>query len=494
MLEARLPEWIAVAGTTQSPQRSNYIRRNTPNSSPNNNNNGSPSSPVPKPCALARTMVPLRTAKEIGQPFCKESFLVSLCRQGRWEEALDRCQHYPEEAVPCLNTSFGVNHNSSGKKRRHRDGGNPSNSPTLFHDTALGILCASDFHHPNNHRDQRSVVAAAEALARTLVTICPNQVRCSQLVPGHTPLRDAVRNPSCPPIILNILLTADLNVGDKDVITEHQQQLAISQRDRDGLLALDHIIKAVQLGWSDHIFPVLECFVEAIVKYPEDAVHMGCHSPLVRLFSLGTSFGVLPPCSSLSLPPFNTTNQEQMDPRRLNRILRCTKCLLKANPTLIYRHARSTGCSPLHVAIRNYGNFIELIRELVRADEKGIIMKHRNHYGDLPLHVACSVGVPIKILQLILDRTLVASSQSLHPSCASGSTIRYHQHNKPNPLIWSTNHLGYTPVDLEWIRNIEGKNSSFSHPTFNPLDTGGIRKPGGRCNELYDCLCVEITF
>ena len=80
------------------------------------------------------------------------------------------------------------------------------------------------------------------------------------------------------------------------------------------------------------------------------------------------------------------------------------------------------------------------------------------------------------VLHLVLARTL-ASSDSVP--------------TEPDFLVWSTNHSGYTAIDLEWIRHIEAGNGFFSQRTFYPLDTAGIRKPGGRYDQLYCSLLRE---
>jgi len=222
-------------------------------------------------------------------------------------------------------------------------------------------------------------------------------------------------------------------------------------------------------------------------------VEDGGDMSLVKLFSLGSSIEsrTLPgnprvsPTTSAGLPS-------------IGQLIMTTRRLLDNDPSLLYRNSRLTGCSPLHTAIRNYGNVSELIRLLIGRDNQCILLKHRNHYGDLPLHVAASVGgktfqniillclseyyltsfwldtaVPMDVLHLVLARTLAATKSV--PT-------------EPDFLVWSTNHSGYTPIDLEWIRHIEAGNGFFSQRTFYPLDTAGIRKPGGRYDQLYSSL------
>ena len=185
--------------------------------------------------------------------------------------------------------------------------------------------------------------------------------------------------------------------------------------------------------------------------------------------------------------------------RRLERVLLCTRLLLRWKPSLIQQTSPTTGCTPLHVAIRNYGNFLPLIREIAERSPCATIMQHRNRFGDLPIHVACSVGVPMEVLRFLLAHTLVvAGSSSTSLSLSTSSDLTWDTHSPmaahhPHPWIWSRNNSGYTPVDLEWIRHIEAGHGFFTHRSFYPLDARGVRRPGGRCDDLYDVLLRQAV-
>jgi ankyrin repeat protein len=109
-------------------------------------------------------------------------------------------------------------------------------------------------------------------------------------------------------------------------------------------------------------------------------------------------------------------------------------------------------------------------------------MKLRNHYGDLPLHVACSVGVPLNVLRLIVDRTIAAAGSE-----------RQEDHLSPNALVWSVNNSGYTPVDLEWVRHIESGKGFYTARSFYPLEPTGIRKHCFKQDEYYQDLLQEAV-
>jgi hypothetical protein len=159
------------------------------------------------------------------------------------------------------------------------------------------------------------------------------------------------------------------------------------------------------------------------------------HSPLIHLLSIGflsDHASTLPICCDAE------------GDNRLRRVFQCAKCIVQECPALLFHTSHTTSCSPLHVALRNYKQHGALLRLLIESDRDGWQLQHRNRSGDLPLHVACSVGVPMQTLKLMLNRTLALTDRPRK----SGPGDRAH------PLVWSTNLSGYTPIDLEWIRHV----------------------------------------
>ena len=84
-------------------------------------------------------------------------------------------------------------------------------------------------------------------------------------------------------------------------------------------------------------------------------------------------------------------------------------CLVDKDSSIVYTRSRSTQCTALHVALRNYGDCYSFIRLLLEADVENFMIKQRNLYGDLPLHVASSVGVPMLVLRLVLEKSVLAA-------------------------------------------------------------------------------------
>ena len=516
-----------------------------------------------------------------------QPLLLTLARSHQWPDVLQRCRTHPSEAEP---RPCHVRHNNFLCSRHPSSSSSSSMSPRVYHETALGVLCASDWsllllltNANNNNNHTTSVVME---WLDVLCEAAPHQLPAPQQRHGHTPLRAALKNPTCPLAVLQRLVQADINLWCRSTTEKERDECASSstsptttnqttmttlaaardwtpavcQPDDDGLFPMDHLIQSIQVGiWQQQQQPrekqqqpqtnvdkterwvqlliqmqdfytkVVETTATAkdnsfgIAVYPtcvspprqrtkwmkqDDEEWPTCLSPpdpscapLIQLFSLGTSFGILSAARTL-IPPGGDALDETINAPRLERIFRTTRRLLEWNPRLIYHMSSTTGCSPLHVALRNYGNQTLLIRELLYYDTDrndgggyGRLVTHRNRYGDLPLHVACAVGVPLNILRLVLVRTLQASQPGQHyyeTTPDDGySMLTYAGH--PNPMIWSRNRAGYTPVDLEWIRHVEQGNGFCSQRAFYPLDAFYMGKPSARDAELYECLLKQAV-
>jgi hypothetical protein len=60
-------------------------------------------------------------------------------------------------------------------------------------------------------------------------------------------------------------------------------------------------------------------------------------------------------------------------------------------------------------------------------------------------------------------------------------------------LVWSANHSGHTPVDLEWVRHIESGKGFYTARSFYPLEPSGIRKHCFKQDEYYQDLLREAV-
>jgi len=364
----------------------------------------------------------------------KENSLLRLCRTGDWKAAMDRCVSHPDEAKPILTEDHSL-------KRSTAIGFDYDSESKIYLDTPLGLACASD------QVDSEQLFAAIVVLLKAW----PAQVMSSQLVDGHTPLRDLVRNPKRTPRLLKLLLEADTNCCGQDETLKS----SLSMTDRDGFLPIDHIIVSVQLN-SDHeavnLLKIILPRYMAVRKLEDKSFA----SPLIRLLTMGTSMDV------------NNIHGTS----GIHRIHAATKLLLKTDPSLLFQHSSMTGCSPLHVALRNYGDYLPLAKEVLDFEGAAELLEHANDFGDLPIHVACSVGVPLEVLQLIIERTL---------SSRTGS------------LLMTANKSGYTPIDLEWVRHIECGNDFLSLRSFYPLEPNGVRKYCFKQDQFYQNLLREAV-
>lgn len=201
------------------------------------------------------------------------------------------------------------------------------------------------------------------------------------------------------------------------------------------------------------------------------------YSPLVRLYTLASSSDMA------TNHDFHVcrVNQDGMSQNR--RVLRATKSLLEQDPSILLKCSSLTGCSPLHAALRNFGDCLPLIHVLTSRPESRTLLEHRNRFGDLPLHVACSVGVPLVVLKLVVECTLSAS----RPSPKLGSAFSTH------PLLWSMNHAGCTPIDLVWVRHIEGGQGMYSPKSSYSLDSSGVRKYCFKQDDYYQNLLRDAV-
>ncbi|VEU41437.1 unnamed protein product [Pseudo-nitzschia multistriata] len=401
-----------------------------------------------------------------------ESCLLQLCRAEQWTDVVRRCEDYPEEAslVPMNHRiSWKSNEFQSRSRKRYlvkRFGGEDC-QPTIFRKSALGIVCAS--------KDMGTDEAQTAILA--LLNANPLQVGASQYVAGHTPLRDAILNDSCTLEIFGIMIRTMSRCMGGDI--------SFHLRDINGLLPIDHLTASIQLGSTAHSIAMMEEFLRAKSKTARSIENST--SPLIRLLTTGNSSNT---SLSGSGPPVRFSSRLSPEYKHnllhSQRVLSAAILLLDDDPSLLHHFSHVTKCTPLHIALRNYGNYEPLIHELLERDQDSDMLRARNLYGDLPIHVACSVGVPFKVLCLIVERTAsISSSESIVEQMSRQSFV------KRDRFIWSTNQSGYTPIDLEWIRHNELGNDVYTARPFYPVEATGVRNHCFKEDEYYRGLLKE---
>ena len=369
-----------------------------------------------------------------------EPFLLSLCRQEQWDQVLSRCETHPHEASPIvLKKSIEAISTHPWKRDRKSvstQGGLSEESIALmysppspvFEQTALGIVCGSAVSSDTKLR-----------IIRVLIKASPQQLVAPQKIKGCTPLKDLMHSLVCEVTHLATLLIADPHL------------VAVSSHDMSGLTPIDHLVMRLHLDPCDRNVNLFRCYVDMVEKKSTST------SPMIRLLSLSRS------------PGLGNGNEN----KTFKAILECAKYLLHKNPARINDVSKSSGCSVLHIALRNFGDQLSLIQLLLDTSTNTSMLARRNVFGDLPLHVACAGGSPMAILKLIIAKSLEAA-----PMPAEG----------PHSLLWSTNYSGYTPVDLEWMRSIEGGGGLYERRTFYPLEERGLRCQSPCQEGLYRSL------
>lgn len=393
-------------------------------------------------------------------PLKPENKLIKFCRTKQWDAAYARCLSHPVEALPqgreksshsmVVDTDPSIERERLSQKTMRGGYLNLGPQSSAMYDvTALGLVCAATWVDTDK----------MAALVEKLLAISPEQVQCSQRLHGHTPLRDAVRNPSCTPKVLSLLLEVDMHLPGR------MCEKAAYLQDRDSFEPMDHLIFGIHATNSSYSLDLLKLFMNVVGTGGNRNHDHYCTctvsvSPLIRLLSLGTSFGL------------NQTRDASVSKEspRLARLLECARCLVDGDSSIVHTRSRSTQCTALHVALRNYGDCFSITRLLLEADGENFMIKQRNLYGDLPLHVASSVGVPMSVLRLVLEKTVHAVVKTK---------------DRPHPLVWSTNISGFTAADLEWMRHIEGGRGFYEARAFYPLETSGIRWHCSRQDEFY---------
>ncbi len=445
-----------------------------------------PVNPIPRngssSCVPSNTMTSLplvATSNKIGNAHSKrkheciancqssyvESCLLRLCRGHRWMDAVNRCRYYPEEAclVPVRRDDTSFYNHSTNRPMSPSNFGGDYNATPLFRETALGIVCASKYI---GTEEGKQVILA-------LLHENPNQVGASQCVAGHTPFREAILNGNCTPEILQILMNA--------LLTLSGGSLTLHQKDENGLKPIDHLLISIQLGSSQDSLCMLREFLRLDHSVNSSSVLGGQMSPFIRLLTMGKGFDLsVSNNKPRRLSRWQQRKESNKETFRLERVLHATRILLDDDPSLLFTTSNVTKCTPLHVALRNYGRFTPLIQELLDRDRANKMIQTRNCYGDLPIHVACSVGVPFDVFGLVIQKTANVTT-----NCDAVKDICDVSNCKQHLLIWSCNKAGRRPVDLEWISHIESGHNQYTARHFSTSDASLVKQHSLKQDNFY---------
>jgi len=364
-----------------------------------------------------------------------ENDLLQLCRTGEWASVIRRCRSNPEEAIPTLVSDYNsIKGISSKRSKREQDRKflDVDETESVYYDTPLGIVCSSKQLDSDALRE---VVVA-------LVMACPGQVRASQWIPGNTPLRDAILNPHCSPFVLRVLLDAEIMCQR----TNWEGNSVLAKKDSNCHRPIDHIIMGVQLRSSSRSTDIFKQYFEheAFRTHSNGDKEDLEYSPLIKLLS------------SRSCP------SDEIHCHYDEELLASVKLLMEKDSLSLTCTSKLTGCSVIHLALRNHGHHVQLINLLLSHPDSKNLMGLRNRFGDIPLHVACSVGVPLDVLKTIVKAT--RGAVPVERATPKGT----------HPLIWCSNSSGDTAADLLWIRHVEGYRRFDVDRSFYPLKRNGL--------------------
>lgn len=234
-----------------------------------------------------------------------ENLVVKLLEADRITEAYQRCITHPQECIP-----IPIKRESDCFKKDDVDDEGSQGLNALFESTALGIACRK-FHLKHdasaslrgsngnfictsyqNTRNgmiaspqrigigkdneiyigcpfpRQSTIPTQMQLIRALYNACPQQIRCSQMKMGRTPLLDAVSNPNATLELRKFMIDADCKYSydeyvciSKSSLPPHKsgndfegqsqhshlsERLAVKTGDSNGLLPLHHLINQVR--------------------------------------------------------------------------------------------------------------------------------------------------------------------------------------------------------------------------------------------------------
>ncbi len=381
--------------------------------------------------------------------------LTKLLEADMWLEAYQHCLDNPHECVPILSHS--------------------KNQSKIYAYTPLGIACRKftsemivlptdsededqdddNFNDESNSNNTQSMISQWEII-QTLYKACPSQLQCNQTKIGLTPLLDIISNQHADEMVVKFFIHADKesmttrcnNNHDHFVDMNISETTAIGRRDHNGLLPIHHLMNQLYRNYGTNnnlnngeskALHLIEYIVDLYPSFlnttqpstEEENNHKRLQSPLIHLLS-------------------HKVGKHWEDPIMMSRVNTCVEIFLSRNPNLILTKSVMTSCTPLHMMLKNgFGDNTYLITLLLRYDSNGFQVTQKNLHGDLPVHVAATVGVDKSTWNVLLEHISNVSTM-----CSSNS---YDPIDGPSPYIWSINKYGLTPLHLQWMRQVNGQ-------------------------------------
>lgn len=277
-----------------------------------------------------------------------ETSLLQLLSNSKWFESYIRCQSYPTECLPQLQ-SFG--------------------DEPIYHYTPLGIACRRFSVEKRGHDE---TAAMKMNVIKALCWKCPDQIRCDQMRVGRTPVLDAICNPNGNFELRKFMIDVDVHM---DIDCKLPNRSTLKRVDCNGLSPLHHIIAQVHRNSTiapeaGGLFPTIRYMLtiepSLLDCYSDSHNQRSLISPLIHLLS-----------HKAGLDTTDCVSKAQ-------NVNACATMLLDAKPALIETKSIMTGCTALHMAFRNgYGYNKELISLLLSRDRHGFQMKTKNKFGDM---------------------------------------------------------------------------------------------------------------
>jgi len=483
-----------------------------------------------------------------------DNLIVRLLEADRIAEAYQRCITHPQECIPI---PILIKRESDACKKEDGDDEHEGSQDVnvLFEATPLGIACrkfhlkhdasanaSASFRGPKrnfictsyqNIRNgmiasaspqrigigednniyigcpfpQQSATPTQIQLIRALYNACPQQIRCSQMKKGRTPLLDAVSNPNATLELRKFIIDADCKYtydesisfskstlpacksgNDFEEQSQHNYHLsecfAMKTGDSNGLLPLHHLINQVRRNAmiTSENKTTIESIRYMIQRCPDlvevrkdaernendpNSIPSTFKSPGKGMFSRGVEIS---PLIHLLSQKVGTRHQGDTF---MKPIIDCAEILLGANSFLVQSKSVMSRCTPLHMALRNgYDENDALITLLLKHDTHGYQIRERNIFGDLAIHVAASIGVKERIFKILLNHILSVAkwTKELQQNINVLEPI-----DVPSPYIWSMNKAGYTPIHLMWMRHFH--RNKIQYP-ISTRSLGRVEKRG----------------